>query len=68
MDEHIIDDAENVVVSFMQKHGAAAIPSLMGYCVMWAVDNGAIDLMRGTLSRLSEAADDMEKIRQESAQ
>lgn len=68
MNEDLIIDAEKVVTEFMTTHKAAAIPAIMGYCVMWSVDNGGIELIKETLARLSLAADDMEKVRLESAQ
>jgi hypothetical protein len=61
--EQIMDDAERVVVKFINRHHAAAIPALIGYCVMWAVDNGGLDLIKETLANASRAADDMEKVR-----
>lgn len=68
MEEDIMDDAERTVLAFMERHQAAAIPALIGYCVMWTVDNGGLSLIKDTLSRVSAAADDMEKIRQDTAQ
>lgn len=68
MDEDIMDDAERTVLAFMERHQAAAIPALIGYCVMWTVDNGGLALIKDTLARVSAAADDMEAIRQETAQ
>lgn len=67
-DDQIMDDAEAVVCGFIEKYHAAAIPALIGYCVMWTVDNGGLDLIKGTLERVSAAADDMEKIRMRDAQ
>ncbi len=63
LDDSVMDDAEMVVCEFIEKHRSAAIPALIGYCVMWAVDNGGIDLIKSTLTNVSRAADDMEKIR-----
>lgn len=68
MNEDLMDDAERVVLAFMERHKSAAIPALIGYCVMWAVDNGGLSLVKDTLARVSAAADDMEAIRQETAQ
>ena len=63
MDEEIMDDAERTVCEFISKYEAAAIPALIGYCVMWTVDNGGRDLIKRTLANASRAADDMEAIR-----
>jgi hypothetical protein len=68
MDEDLMDDAERTVLAFMERHQAAAIPALIGYCVMWTVDNGGLSLIKDTLARVSAAADDMEAVRQETAQ
>jgi len=68
VNDKLMDDAERVVCDFIAKHREAAIPALIGYCVMWTVDNGGISLIKETLERVSAAADDMEKIRIESAQ
>lgn len=66
--ESVMDDAERLVCEFIGKHKAAAIPALIGYCVMWTVDNGGLKLIKSTLANASRAADDMEKIRQKDAQ
>lgn len=68
LNESILDDAEDVVCAFIERHHAAAIPALIGYCVMWAVDNGGLSLIKQTLASVSRAADDMEKIRMKDAQ
>ena len=54
------EDAVSVVDNFINKYRSAAIPSLMGACVMWAVENGAPDLMRDTLKSLTNLLDEME--------
>lgn len=61
--DDIMDDAERTVIAFIDRHRAAAIPALIGYCVMWTVDNGGLNLIKGTLANASRAADDMEKVR-----
>jgi hypothetical protein len=67
-DNSVMDDAEQVVLAFINKHRQAAIPAIIGYCTMWMVDNGALNLIKSTLSRCILAADDMESIRRDSAQ
>lgn len=67
-DDKIMDDAEAVVCAFIEKYQAAAIPALIGYCVMWTVDNGGLSLIKQTLANVSRAADDMEAIRLRDAQ
>lgn len=67
-DDNLMDDAEQVVLAFIEKHQHAAIPALIGYCTMWTVDNGAVTLIKSTLSNAIRAADDMEKIRTRTGQ
>ena len=66
--EQIGEDAIEVVADFVDKHRAAAIPALIGACAMWAVENGATDLIKQTLANASRAADDMNNIRLSDAQ
>lgn len=61
-------EAVIVVDAFMQRHHSAAIPNLIGACVIWAVENGAADLIRQTLANLSKASFEMEAERQKGAQ
>lgn len=42
--------AQLLVDAFVMQHKAAAIPSLIGACVAWAVHNGAPIQMKKTLS------------------
>jgi len=66
--DDIMDDAERTVIAFISRHHAAAIPALIGYCVMWTVDNGGLNLIKSTLSNAGRAAADMQKIRDRTAQ
>ena len=66
--DSLMDDAEQVVLAFINKHHHDAIPALIGYCIMWTVDNGGLSLIKETLANGILAADDMEVIRMESAQ
>lgn len=66
--EAVGDDAIEVVANFVDKHHAAAIPALIGACAMWAVENGALDLIKTTLANASRAADAMNDIRMSDAQ
>lgn len=68
MIDEIATGAEQVVEGFIQQHHAAAIPALIGACVMWAVENGGAELIKGTLGRSIELADQMEAIRREQQQ
>jgi len=54
------DDAEDLLKDFIQRHHSAAIPCLMGVCVMWAVENGGGELIRSMLANLSKMSVEME--------
>lgn len=66
-DDTVMDDAEQVVLAFIDKHHHAAVPALIGYCTMWTVDNGALSLIKSTLANAIRAADEMESIRMRDA-
>lgn len=68
MTDTIAQDAEATLAAFIFKHRAAAIPALIGACVMWAVENGGTDLVKGTLARSITLADEMQAIKERSAQ
>jgi hypothetical protein len=53
-------EAVHVVDAFIQRHHSAAIPSLIGACVLWAVENGGGDLIRQTLANFSRMSVEME--------
>lgn len=63
MTDTIAADAEATLDDFIFKHRAAAIPALIGACVMWAVENGGTELIKGTLSRSIDLADEMQAIK-----
>lgn len=62
------DAALHVVDSFVMQHRAAAIPALIGACVMWSVQHGGLDVVKGTLASASGMADALAGIRNRSAQ
>lgn len=64
----IAEDAEATVDRFIFKHHAAAIPALLGACVMWAVENGGTELIKGSLGRAIALADEMQAIKEKGAQ
>lgn len=68
MIDTIANDAEQTVEAFIFRHRAAAIPALIGACVMWAVENGGDDVIKGTLERSIGLVDEMSAIRKGSAQ
>jgi len=47
------------VDAFVQSHRAAAIPALLGACVLWAVEHGGKDLVKGSLRNAIKLADEM---------
>lgn len=51
--------AEAVVYDFIERYHSGAIPALVGVCTMWAVENGATDLIKATLGSAQILADDM---------
>lgn len=53
--------AEQVVADFTSIHHAAAIPALIGACVMWAVKRGATSTVKGSLKNAVKLADQMHK-------
>lgn len=55
-------EAVELVDAFICKHRAAAIPSLVGVIVAWAVEHGAADTMRNTLRRAIDLTDSIEEI------
>jgi len=68
MSDPIAIEAEAVIDLFIRRHHAAAIPALIGACVMWAVENGGTELIKGTLSRSVNLADEMQAIKERIAQ
>jgi hypothetical protein len=52
--------AEAVVDDFIAEHRAGAIPALFGACVMWAVMHGGHDVVRNSLLRAIDMADEMQ--------
>lgn len=61
------DDAVAVVDAFIQAHHAAAIPALIGAAVLWAVDNGGADVVKGSLRNAIKLADTMNAARKAGA-
>jgi len=61
------DDAVAVIDAFIQAHHAAAIPALIGAAVMWAVDNGGADVVKGSLRNAIKLADAMSAARKAGA-
>lgn len=57
----------DVLEDFLERHHAAAIPALIGACVMWAVDNGAADLIRSSLRNAIDLTDKVEAVRKRHA-
>lgn len=68
MSDRIALDAEITLDAFIQVHRAAAIPALIGACVMWAVENGGADVMKGTLTRSIALVDEMAAIKKRTDQ
>jgi hypothetical protein len=64
----ITDEAEILLDAFIERHHSAAIPSLIGACVLWAVQNGGGDLIRQTLANLSQMSVEMEAELRKAAQ
>lgn len=62
------DDAICVVDAFVKEHQAAAIPALIGACVMWAVQHGGADLITDTLGNAQRLAANVKAARARSAQ
>ncbi len=59
--DNVGEHAVEVVNAFVAAHHAAAIPALLGACALWAVENGAGDLVRGSLERVAKMSRDMER-------
>lgn len=57
------DDAVAVLDAFIRDHHAAAIPALIGAAVLWAVEHGGTDVVKGSLRRAIKMADEMERER-----
>ncbi len=54
------EQAVMVVDGFVAEHRQAAIPALIGACVLWAVENGGAEVVRGSLEhaiRMSRQAE-----------
>lgn len=66
--EAALHDATAMLDALIYAHRAAAIPAAIAACVAWAVENGAADLVKGSLSRAITLADEAAKIHQRSAQ
>jgi len=52
-------DAIQVVHEFVREHRAAAIPALIGACVLWAVEHGGVGVVKGSLRNAIKLADQM---------
>lgn len=57
--DELRDAAEATVYDFIESNHAGAIPALIGVCTMWAVQNGATDLIKSTLNSALIMADEM---------
>lgn len=56
---NVIEQASLLVDGFIYDHRAAAIPALIGACVLWAVEHGGADVVKGSLRNAIKMADDM---------
>jgi len=63
-----LNDATAMLEVMTLSHRAAAIPATIAACVAWAVEHGAADLIRGSLSRAIALTDEAERIHRRSAQ
>lgn len=52
--EDALRQARLYVTDMVQAHRAGAIPALITACVGWAIENGAADLIRGSMARAIE--------------
>lgn len=59
-EDEIGEAAIEHVESFIESYQSAAIPALIGACVLWTVEHGAPDLIRETLGNAIKLADTME--------
>lgn len=57
--DNIIYQAQEIVNEFVFLHRQAAIPTLIAVCVQWEVIHGGTDIVKGTLQRAMEMADEM---------
>lgn len=55
--------ATHVVESTLSLHRAAAIPALIGACVVWAVEHGGAEIVKGSLRNAIKLADQLESDR-----
>lgn len=62
------DDAIRLVDAFVMEHRAAALPALIGACVMWACQHGAGDLITDTLGNAQRLAAEVQAAIARSAQ
>jgi hypothetical protein len=62
------DAAEIIVTDMIAKHRQLAIPALIGACVLWAVENGGGDVVRGSLERAIDMSREMEVMRRSGTQ
>lgn len=62
------DEAILLVEAFVAEHRAAALPALIGACVMWACQHGAADLITDTLGNAQRLAADVQAALARSAQ
>ena len=61
--DHTSEAAVAIVDAFVREHKAAAIPALIGACVMWAVDHGGAAVIQGSLKRAVLLANEMNRAR-----
>lgn len=61
MSGSILSEADVIVYDFVQRHRQAAIPALIAACVGWAIEHGAGDLMRATLTNSIRMSHDAEE-------
>ena len=61
----VTPEAIELVDDFIRKHRAAAIPALIGACVLWAVEHGGVETVKGSLERAIDLAARMEAMRRE---
>lgn len=55
-----LDDARAVVSDFVARHRQAAIPALIGACVGWAMERGAGEVIRKSLTNAIELSNVIE--------